>query len=423
MTSTLAGYWRFYWPLMLTGLAMVLGLQFQNAALARYPDAVRELAVFALAQGTFGFFQAALNFTPQLSNAYARSPTGRRRSQLFALGLSTALASLLLALALTDAGRALIAGAYRIDETITGRVTEYLVLLSPLLWINGQRHYYNGLLVQARLTGWVTLLNVCYLTAIVVILITGYQAGWRVVATLVSAQAGAALLHLALAVAITGWRYTPPKVPEHEDVGFVELTRFYIPMTTTGVMFALSRPVIYGFVGRTPEGLVGIAALRVGFDFSMIFQQAANQLRHFFVTFGLDDLAEKRRFMRRVGAGITALMFCIAVTPLSDAVLGTLLGLKDPVKSGAVGVILIMCLVPGIIVIRNYFHGILMVHRRTTGMAAGGVLRVVGIYLLARVLFGADLLDANSAAWVLVAGFGIETGVVLIASRWVRAGS
>ena len=51
---------------------MVLGLQFQNAAVARFPDAVRELAIYALAQGTFGFFQAALNFMPQLSNVYAR---------------------------------------------------------------------------------------------------------------------------------------------------------------------------------------------------------------------------------------------------------------------------------------------------------------------------------------------------------------
>ena len=37
-------YWRFYWPLALTGVAMVLSVQFQNAALARYPEAVTELA-------------------------------------------------------------------------------------------------------------------------------------------------------------------------------------------------------------------------------------------------------------------------------------------------------------------------------------------------------------------------------------------
>lgn len=417
VTSKLAGYWRFYWPLTLTGFAMVLGLQFQNATLARYPDAVRELAVFALAQGTFGLFQAALNFMPQLSNVYARSPIGRQRSQRFSLAISTALAVPLLLLALGEPGRGLIGLAYGVDATVTARVTEYLLLLTPLLWVNGQRHYYVGLLVQARLTGWVTILNVCYLSAIVLILMVGYRAGWRVVWTLVGAQTGAALLHLTLAILIGRLRYVPPVEPEHAAVSYSELIRFFIPMTTTGIMFALSRPILYGFVGRTPAGLVSIAALRVGFDFSMIFQQAANQFRHFFVTYGLDDLAAKRRFMGLVGTGITLIMLVIAVSPLSDTVLGNLLGLRDPVKARAVEVILIMCLLPGIIVLRNYFHGILMVRRRTAGMAAGGILRVAGIYAIAQLLFSMEALDHVSAAFVLLAGFGIETAAVVVAAR------
>ena len=76
-------YWRFYWPLALTGLAMVLAIQFQNAILARFPDAVTELAIFALAYSTFGFFRASLNFVAQLSNVYARSPQGTRLCHRF----------------------------------------------------------------------------------------------------------------------------------------------------------------------------------------------------------------------------------------------------------------------------------------------------------------------------------------------------
>jgi hypothetical protein len=72
-------YWRFYWPLALTGLAMVLSVQFQNAALARYPEAVTELAIFALGYSSFGFFRASLNFIAQLSNIFARSQTGSSR--------------------------------------------------------------------------------------------------------------------------------------------------------------------------------------------------------------------------------------------------------------------------------------------------------------------------------------------------------
>ena len=68
-------YWKFYWPLALTGVGMVLSLQFQNATLARYPEAVTELAVLALAYGVFGTFNAGMQFIAQLSNVYARSPS------------------------------------------------------------------------------------------------------------------------------------------------------------------------------------------------------------------------------------------------------------------------------------------------------------------------------------------------------------
>ena len=61
-------YWRFYWPLALIGVGMVLSVQFQNATLAKYPDAVTELAVLALAYGVFSFFNASLQFIAQLSN-------------------------------------------------------------------------------------------------------------------------------------------------------------------------------------------------------------------------------------------------------------------------------------------------------------------------------------------------------------------
>jgi len=223
-------------------------------------------------------------------------------------------------------------------------------------------------------------------------------------------------VHLALSAWVRAHKYRWPDAPAEQDPTFAELARFFVPITTTGVMFALSRPVLYALVSRTPEGITSIAALRVGFDFSMIFQQAANQFRHFFVTFGLDDLATKRLFMALICAGITAIMLTVALTPLSQWVLAEALGVDEEIKSRAVDVILIMCLLPLIIIVRNYFHGILMVRRRTVGMAAGGILRVVGIYLVGQTLFAFGWLDHRSAAAVLLLGFAIETGVVLQAA-------
>ncbi|MEM8769017.1 MAG: hypothetical protein AAGE43_16335, partial [Pseudomonadota bacterium] len=164
----MAQYWRFYWPLALTGVAMVLSVQFQNAALARYPEAVKELAIFALAYSTFGFFRASLNFIAQLSNVFARSVQGTRACHRYVTGMSVLIMLPLIYLGHSDGGAWLLAAAFRIDPELTARVQEYLVYLAPIILLGAQRFYYTGLLIQARLTGWVTMLNLCFLVTVIV---------------------------------------------------------------------------------------------------------------------------------------------------------------------------------------------------------------------------------------------------------------
>ncbi len=409
-------YWQFYWPLALTGLAMVLSVQFQNGALARFPDAARELAIFALAYGTFGFFRASLNFVNQLSNVFARSPHGARTTLRFVLLASALLTLPLLGLAWSPAGSAILRQAYSLDGTLTAQVTEYLRYLAPLLVIAALRFYYTGLLIQARLTGWVTLLNVLFLSVVIAALVAGFSLGLRPVVVLVGAEGLAMLVHLVGVLVIKRRCYQPPATPEHERLSYRELVAFFVPVSTTGVMFALSRPVLYAFVGRTEGGIVAIAALRVAFDFSMLFQQAANQFRHFFVTFGLDDLAGKKRFMTLIWLGLTAIMLLFAVTPLSNLIWRDLMGIPDDVRILAVQSLLVLCLMPGVIIFRNYFHGLLMVERRTVGMAAGAILRVVGIYLACQALFSLGWLNHVTASLVLILGFVIEAAVVVQAA-------
>lgn len=416
IASRLRSYWTFYWPLALYGAASVLALQLQNATLARYADAAHEIATFALAMSTFGFFNAALNFTPQLTNVYARSPGGQRRTHGFVATASLLLAAPLLALALTPLGPGFLRFAFDVRPRMENGVLTYLALLCPMLLINAQRHFYSGLLIQSRRTRTVTALNMLFLASMLGLLFTGFQLGWPPPIVLMSALLTSAMGHAVLLRTAVAFWYVPPSETEHESVTWRELAAFFLPVTTTGVMFALSRPVLYAWVARTPDAVVSIAALRVGFDFSMLFQQAANQFRHFFVTFGLDDLAYKRRFMAIIGASITAFMLLIALTPAGDALLGGALGIRGEVGSRAQDVILVMTALPAVIITRNYFHGILMVRRQTLGMAFGSGLRVAAVYFAGLALYSAGWLDHRSAAVAFLLGMVIEMLVVLRAA-------
>ncbi len=213
------GYWRFYWPLALTGMALVLSVQFQNGVLARYPDAVTELAVFALAAGIFGFVNASLIFVAQLSNVFARSPQGTRRCWYFVLLVSGVLTTLLLLIALTPAGNLFVQFVYGITAEITQRVCHYLLLLAGVVLLHAQRHFITGLLVQAKLTGWVTLVNFVYLGTLFLGLFLGLRNGWPAPEVLVGADAIAAATQVLLLLGVWRRYYRLPQELEHETLG------------------------------------------------------------------------------------------------------------------------------------------------------------------------------------------------------------
>jgi hypothetical protein len=401
-------YWAFYWPLALTAVGMVLSIQFQNATLARYPEAVTELAILALSLGVFSFFNASQQFIAQLSNVYARSPEGSRRAWRFVVVASLVITAPLLLLATVPQGAELLALIFSINADVVDRVREYLLLLCPLILLNGQRHYFTGLLAQARLTGWITIFNFIYLGTVITALVTGFALGGRAVLVVVGAEVFAVCLLLTLLLIAYRRFYQLPEIAEHSNVSYRELVSFFIPVSTTGVMFALSRPILFAFVARAPDGLLTIAALRVAFDFSMIFQQAANQFRHFFITFGFTDMQTKIRFMITICAGLTGAMLLFSLTDLADLIWNSSMGLSTELTDLAIEVTLIMCLMPAIIIYRNYYHGRLMTERRTGGMAWAAIIRVIGIYATAQVLYSLGWLNHISAAFVLILGFVIE---------------
>ena len=416
----LGEYWRFFWPLALMGSVLVLSGQFQNGILAHYPDAVRELAVFAIAGSTFGLFHAGISFVSQMANVYARSEAGTRQALRFVIVICVVLSGLIALLAFTAVGTWLMRFIYGINDDLLHQVMRYMQLYIPLIVVDGIRQFLTGLLVQARMTGRLTIVNMMQLCVVIVSLIAGFSSGIDAPIVLVGSLILGSSFHLVLLVWLVRKDYTLPAHREHESLLFGELFGFFLPVATTGVMFAISRPVLYALIARSPDAVVSIAAMRVGFDVASLFQVTANQFRHFFVTFGDDDLPTKRLFMWLVGGGITVSMLLVSATPVSHFLLADLIGIQGTVLDYAREVLLWMCFLPGLILWRNYYHGLLMVARRTTGMALGGIVRVGGMYLLAQSAWLLGWLDFRIATIILLMGFVFEATVVTVICRWHR---
>lgn len=417
-----ARYWAFYWPLALTGAVTVLGTQIQNGVLARMEDAAAALAAYAVAQAVLSLFNAAQAFAPQLTTRFARGPEATARVRGFILGISLALAGLVALLA--TFGQPLIIASFSLSPALQAQTFAFLLALAPMVWLNGLRFYLVGRLIQQERTGRVTVLNGVHLTVLIVSLAAGLALRLDPVLTLVGAQALAGLVHATLAIGALrpGAEAAAGSEAESEEVpSYQRLRAFFGPVVLTGIMFALSRPILYAAIGGTGDGILTIAALRIAFDFTFFFQQAANQFRHFFVTFGLDAMAEKRRFMIRVALGLTLAMALTAFTPLGPLLIAEGIGAEAEVTRRALAALQVMTLLPLLIILRNLFHGILMVEERTGGMALGSILRVLTVAGLAQLLAPVGLLTPSTAAWTLLAGFATETAVVAYRVLRLRA--
>ncbi|TVR47630.1 MAG: hypothetical protein EA425_15445 [Puniceicoccaceae bacterium] len=410
-------YWRFYWPLTLMGAAGLIAGQLQNATLARYPDAAAELAHFTYATSFYGLLHAALIFVPQLTVVFAKDAASLAKVFRFVLVISGLLTLPLAWLAWTSSGADFAAGVFQIEPEALPGVVLFLRLLLPLVVLDAMKAFHMGRLIRAERTKAVTALNVLYLTLLSIWLWTGFQMGLSAPWTVGAGQLGAGVVSLTMT-----WLLAT-RLPDRHKTGVVRepdwagLWQFFWPVAITSTFFALSRPVIFFFISRTEDALIIIAALRVAFDFSMLFFNPVNQFRNVMVTFGDGDLPGVRRFMVAMLVLVVLVMLLVALTPLHRWVFSGLLGVEGAVLARAGEAFLVLCLVPLAMGFRNYYHGLSMIRKTTRRMGVGSLGRIGAIGLGSWLLEGAGLLDHRAAAALLALGFLMEALVMVGAFR------
>jgi hypothetical protein len=413
-----ARYWRFFWPLALGAICLLVGQQAYNGVLARHGEPERELALYACAVGIFFFFDIGTAFMPNMVTVYARSRQARARVFRFCLAVGVLFTLPVLALGSTDSGAWLVRAMYSLDAAMLADVRAYLLALGALILLHVFHHYYNGLLILAERTRWVSGIGILGVGISIATAVYGLRAGWRPVAIIASAEWLAGLFKLAALMAV--WRGVRRRdsAAEGEAPGWRELLGFFWPVCISGMTFGLSRPLVFMFVARVPDGVMIIAAMRVSMDFLMLYQSVVNQFRHFFAAFGLQRLREKRRFMALVAGALTLAMgIVLAIPGISEPLFMGAIGLNPALYEAAHLMCVILLVVPAILMVRNYYHGILIVRRRTSAMATGSAARVAAIAGSAALLLWSGHLNAGTAVLGMIAGFSAEMLIAWLSVR------
>ncbi|GHS92900.1 hypothetical protein FACS1894139_11230 [Planctomycetales bacterium] len=415
-------YWNFYYPLLLTSVVMQSEPFFQNRALAQYSADGLQLAIFANAGSCYQAICALLIFVPQVVTMMATNPAAARRCQIFTLAVGAALALPLFFIAYTLPGEKVMSALLAVPLSLMDDVQAYLKWLAPMVIIEAQIFHNTGRLIAAGRTAVITRLNFLHLIVIVALLHLGVWLRWEAVFTLATATLSANLLHLLLMQFAARRAVNRHWHADLEPATYRQLWAFYWPMAITGVMFALSRPIIYRYVNfLPPEQAIGLlAALRVAFDAGFFFQAPVNQMRNLFTSFPAAEQSAIRRFSFWVSGAFCAAIMLAAFTPLGEYFFRDALGLTGKVKEMTAAAFMVLSLNPLIIAFRNIYHGELMNRRQTGGMAVGALARTGVIWVLSLFTYQMGWLNHWTGAGLMLSGFIIEAVTAYWSVRRLR---
>jgi hypothetical protein len=360
-----------------------------------------------------------------MSNVLVRGPQSFRAALRFLLTVCAISTLPVVLLGWTALGQPVLRALYSKGPADIDIIVRYMRYLTPLILVDGVAGFLTGLLVQTKRTKLVTLLRVSHIALLIGMLALGIRLGWSPVRNLGTSMLTAGAGHLILAAVFLARARSQAVEGEDRVLPQREIAGFFMPMVLTTLLFATSRPILFGFLTAKspsadpalPDVDTMVAAVSLAFSFNMIFQASVNQFRNLLVTYGHEDPAGVMRFMRRVALVLTGIMVFAAAGPLSVWFFRDLQGATGDLLQMARQSLWPLCLAPLVVTWRNYNHGMTMVRRRTWSMAAGGIGRNVSIAAAAFVLWRCGLYNHVAAAAMLVLGFAGEAVVVMIGIR------
>ncbi len=418
----------FFAPLAATTILVAMTHSLFNAGLARLPAQDIYIAAFAVAKSFMHIFQSAVAMIPQMVTALVKNSVSYHRVRKFVC-LDALIITILLGV-FTFSGMA---------EWFMGNVMglkgevlkQSVIILGVLVFFPGAvtlRNFYQGITIKFRMTPLVTLATAIRIIYVVIfILIIRWLAQWISAGILAGIMfLGAGIIESLVLYLGTKFTIKHPGVQLDRDSKNEEkdkpqepfttnvILRFFLPLVFTSVIATLTGPIINTGLGRTAHPEVIISAFAIALGLGIIVNSPLYLFHQLPLNFaGGNDAGEiqaVKRFGALLGGLSTAFMLIVAFTPAGMFVLTQWIGATPSISLLSLDVLRWMCLLPGLIVVREYYWGILLSRGHTKIIGRG---KMVSLAALAVTMLLVSLFPLPNPAVMgvmgMVAAEGAET--------------
>lgn len=300
------------------------------------------------------------------------------------------------------------------DIAELGRVP--FVVMAPFSAAVGYRRLWQGVLIRFGHTGIVSVtmvVRIAALAAALVILVIAQPVGGAMIAAIAiiaGVLAGAIAAGISFRHLLAGRLPDLPPNPTTESPG--ALTRFYVPLALTSVVFLAARPLLTVGITRSLLLRESLAAWPVIQAFLFLFNSVGLSLQEAVIALigeSEERLPQLRRFVRRVALVLGGVFLLVAVTPLRDLWFSGVAGLGSHLLPLTSVPLLVLPLAPMLASFKSLYRG-LAVHRRKTIVLTESVVlytaSLLGLVLVLPLVF--PMQGTTTAAVSLVLALAAE---------------
>lgn len=414
----------FFLPLAITSFLTVITHSLFNAGMARLPSPEVMIAAFAVAKSLIQIFQSPTMMIRQTVTALIDHRKNLRKTILFLSVVILSVVILLGIIAFSGISRMLL----RDVMGLSGRTLEEAIVIFRVLFIFpaifGIRNIYQAFSIKFRTTPLVTLSSVVRITYVFIFImlidrltmvqpavLSGLMFLGAVIAETLVMIIGTRVLHKSIPKGLDAME-RPEGVAEPKAITYPNIAYFYLPLIVTTLIKTVVMPVVNSGLARTVEPELAISVFAVAWSLGMIFLSPFIMFHQLPLIFCDEPGRQNNRNVRKF-AFLTALvsatgLFVLAFTDLGYFVLTRLIGASQEISILAADVLKFMCLLPFLMVAREYFWGVLMKRRKTRHIWKGKAISLVSLILVITVMTFVN--PANLAIIGVVGFIGAELG-------------
>lgn len=384
----------FFLPLALTSLIMVVSHTLFNAGLARMPRPEVMIAAFAVSKSTMHILQSPITMVRQTVTALITQRSNFRRTFIFLSVIVSVVVSVLAVTAFTGLSRII----FREIMGLSGRTLEEAIMMLRILFLFplmvATRDFLFGLALKFRVTPLITIASAARIVYVLIFIyfleemsvIPGaYLAGLMFIGGIVIEVlvmfVGTKITVRNFSAALDNLENSKPTKP----LTYGMLGRFYAPLILTSIIATSVMPLINSSLARTVDPDLALSAFAVAWGLGMIVLSPFMMFHQVTLNYIEPDnrySRSVRRFAALVSLLSTILISLMAFTNLGYLILTRIIGTTHEISILANDVLRLMCLLPFLMVIREYYWGILMKRRQTKQIWQGKAINLLALVLV-----------------------------------------